>query len=161
MSDLKVFIGGRSFNISCNPGEESAAQESANFLNQEAELLQNQLGRLPEDKMLLLSGLLLGDKIRALRHEQSALKETLLFTQTKLNQLNSQSVDNSGNVDEVLSDSSESVSVGSSEEKALLELQSISDMLDDLIRKISIPNQKEESKNNEKTSGSNSQDSFL
>ena len=55
MPDLKVIIGGRNFNIACNNGEESAAQESANLLNEEAELLNGQLGRLPEDKMLLLS----------------------------------------------------------------------------------------------------------
>ena len=87
MPDLKVAIGDRSYTISCNPGEESAAIESADFLSQEAELLQGQLGRLPEDKMLLLSGLLLGDKIRALKHEKSALEETLRLTQSKLNNL--------------------------------------------------------------------------
>ena len=91
MPDLKVLIGGRNFNISCNPGEENAAQESANLLNHEAELLHAQLGRLPEDKMLLLSGLLLGDKIRALKHEQSALEEALSDTQSKVNELKSKS----------------------------------------------------------------------
>ena len=72
MPDLKVLIGGRHYNISCNPGEENAAKESARLLDQEADLIQNQLGRLSEDKMLLLSGLLLGDKIRALKHEKKS-----------------------------------------------------------------------------------------
>ena len=89
MPDLKVLIGGRNYSISCNPGEEIAATESASLLDQEAQLIQDQLGRLPEDKMLLLSGLLLGDKIRALKHERSALEETLRVTQSKFNDLSS------------------------------------------------------------------------
>jgi cell division protein ZapA len=138
MPDLKVVIGGRNFNISCNPGEESAAQESANFLDQEAELLQAQLGRLPEDKMLLMSGLLLGDKIRVLKHEQIALEETLRVTQAKLNELRSKY-----DSDSILSAETSQKLVDNSlrdsiEEEALTAIQNISDMLDDLISNVNI-----------------------
>jgi cell division protein ZapA len=161
MPDLKVLIGGRSFNITCNAGEEGAAQDSAKLLDQEAELLQGQLGRLPEDKMLLLSGLLLGDKIRAIKHEQVALEETLRVTQTKLNELFSQS-------DQTLGEGSESFlkddgrnSIGGSKETALLEMQNISDMLDELIRKINTYSSENISENNNLRSDDSTQESFL
>ncbi len=75
MPDLKVTIGGRNFKVACDPGEELDVQESAKLLDFEAELIQSKLGRLPEDKMLLLSALLLGDKFRTINSKLTALKE--------------------------------------------------------------------------------------
>ena len=161
MPDLKVIIGGRNFNISCNPGEESAAQESANLLNNEAELLNGQLGRLPEDKMLLLSGLLLGYKIRALKHQQSALEETLRTTQAKLNERISKSDLSLTGLDEPVTPSTVNNLSTLIEEKALIELQEISDILDDLIVKINIPYLKQNLENDLKISHDDTQESFL
>jgi cell division protein ZapA len=144
MPDLKVLIGGRNFNISCNPGEENAAQESANLLNHEAELLHSQLGRLPEDKMLLLSGLLLGDKIRALKHERSALEEALSDTQSKVNELKSKSDAEKAEFDNGLTEKANKGSMTVPEEKVLEELQDISDSLDKLIKIIINPKTEEE-----------------
>ena len=159
MPDLKVLIGGRNFNISCNPGEESAAQESANLLNHEAELLHAQLGRLPEDKMLLLSGLLLGDKIRALKHEQSALEEALSDTQSKVNELKSRSDSEKTEFDNGLSEKADKGSIMVPEEKVLEELQDISHSLDRLIN--NILNLKTEEEKISKLPPDDSQDSFL
>ena len=95
MPDIKVFIGGRSFKISCGPGEESDATESAKLLDNEAEQIQEQLGRLPEDKMLLLSGLLLADKLRSLKFEKSKVERRLIEKTEKLESfLDSDSVEN-------------------------------------------------------------------
>jgi cell division protein ZapA len=161
MPDLKVLIGGRNFNISCNPGEESAAQESASFLDTEAQLLQGQLGRLPEDKMLLLSGLLLGDKIRALRHEQLALEETLSATQAKLNEVKLQSdlkvKEDKSSVLIKLPNSPESLI----NDQEFVELQNISNILDGLIDKVHISDSKNSSDKDKKSFGDSSQDSFL
>ena len=159
MPDLKVLIGGRNFNISCNPGEESAAQESANLLNHEAELLHAQLGRLPEDKMLLLSGLLLGDKIRALKHEQSALEEALSDTQSKVNELKLKSDPEKTDFDNRLTEKTDKGSMTVPEEKVLEELQDISDSLDKLIKNILNLNTEEEKIS--KLPLGNPQDSFL
>ncbi|MEE2774827.1 MAG: cell division protein ZapA [Pseudomonadota bacterium] len=84
MPDLKVTIGGRNFSVACDPGEEGDVQESAKLLDYEAELIQSKLGRLPEDKMLLLSALLLGDKFRSLNSkfkgsETTTSKEKVAF----------------------------------------------------------------------------------
>ena len=159
MPDLKVLIGGRNFNISCNPGEENAAHESANLLNHEAELLHAQLGRLPEDKMLLLSGLLLGDKIRALKHEQSALEEALSDTQSKANELKSKSDVEKTEFDNDLTEKSNKGSMTVPEQKVLEELQDISDSLDKLIK--NILNIKTEEEKISKLPPDDSQDSFL
>ena len=159
MPDLKVLIGGRNFNISCNPGEENAAQESANLLNHEAELLHAQLGRLPEDKMLLLSGLLLGDKIRALKHEQSALEEALSATQSKVNEIRSKSDVEITRFDDGLTGQSNKSLVTVPEEKVLQELQEISDLLDNLIK--NILNLKTDSEKQSTLLADNPQDSFL
>ena len=159
MPDLKVLIGGRNFNISCNPGEENAAQESANLLNHEAELLHAQLGRLPEDKMLLLSGLLLGDKIRALKHEQSALEEALTDTQSKVNELKSRSDSEKTEFDNGLSEKADKGSITVPEEKVLEELQDISHSLDRLIN--NILNLKTEEEKISKLPPDDAQDSFL
>ena len=159
MPDLKVLIGGRNFNISCNPGEENAAQESANLLNHEAELLHAQLGRLPEDKMLLLSGLLLGDKIRALKHEQSALEEALSATQSKVNEIRSKSDVEITRFDDGLTGQANKSLVTVPEEKVLEELQEISDLLDNLIK--NILNLKTDSEKQSTLLADDPQDSFL
>tara|TARA_A100001011_G_C14294835_1_gene837992 strand:+ start:2050 stop:2535 length:486 start_codon:yes stop_codon:yes gene_type:complete len=139
MPDLKVLIGGKNYQVSCNPGEEGAVNESASLLDQEAELIQTQLGRLSEEKMLLLSGLLLGDKIRALKHEKTALEENLRATQSKLNALNSK-VDNSLVKREPESHNEKFKSLNSnSETSKLLSLQSISDLLDTIIQDFEPP----------------------
>ncbi len=77
MSEVKLVIGGRNFTVSCNPGEEADVSESAKLINIEAEEIQAQLGRLAVDKMLLLSGLMLGDKFRTLQIEIENLKSEL------------------------------------------------------------------------------------
>jgi cell division protein ZapA len=159
MPDLKVLIGGRNFNISCNSGEENAAQESANLLNHEAELLHAQLGRLPEDKMLLLSGLLLGDKIRALKHEQSALEEALSATQSKVNELTSKSDTEKTEFDNGLTEKDINSLINVPEEKVLEELQDISDSLDNLIK--NILNLKTEGEKISILPANDPQDSFL
>ena len=160
MPDLKVLIGGRNYSISCNPGEEIAATESASLLDQEAQLIQDQLGRLPEDKMLLLSGLLLGDKIRALKHERSALEETLRVTQSKFNDLSSKINKNETN-NSMSSTTKDEDLMNNNKKDQLLSLQVISDLLDTVMRdleKLRTNKDIEESFNDEDSSA---QKSFL
>ncbi len=160
MPDLKVLIGGRNYNISCNPGEESAATESASLLNQEAELIQSQLGRLPEDKMLLLSGLLLGDKIRALKHERNALEETLQLTQSKLNEFGAE-LDRHAPQVPVKEPKINSIISEQQNQGQVLILQNISDALEKLIADLEDVNLKQPRKELEPDNISNIQDTLL
>jgi len=77
MPDLEVTIGGRAFQVSCQPGEEHFLRAAAGMLNAEATVLVGQLGRLPDAKMLLMAGLLLADKTAALEDEQRQLKDRI------------------------------------------------------------------------------------
>lgn len=69
MPDLEVTIGGRAFQVSCQPGEEHFLRSAAGMLDAEATPLMAQMGRLPEAKMLLMAGLLLADKTAALEDD--------------------------------------------------------------------------------------------
>ncbi|MCU0905111.1 MAG: cell division protein ZapA [Tabrizicola sp.] len=74
MPDLEVMIGGRPFQVSCQPGEEHFLRSAAGMLDAEAQPIVAQLGRLPEAKMLLMAGLMLADKTAAFEDELRSLR---------------------------------------------------------------------------------------
>jgi cell division protein ZapA len=74
MPDLDVMIGGRAFQVSCQPGEEDFLRSAAGMLDAEAKPLVAQMGRIPEAKMLLMAGLLLADKAAAAEDELRGLR---------------------------------------------------------------------------------------
>jgi cell division protein ZapA len=65
MPEVEIFIGGRSFEVACQAGEEHYLKSAAEMLNAEANELTNQIGRIPEARMLLMAGLMLADKTAA------------------------------------------------------------------------------------------------
>jgi cell division protein ZapA len=77
MPDVTISIGGRDFQVACQTGEEHFLRAAATMLNAEAEPLVQQMGRLPEARMLLMSGLMLADKTAAVEDENRQLKEKL------------------------------------------------------------------------------------
>lgn len=62
MPEVEIEIGGRSFEVSCQAGEEHYLHSAAQMLNAEATVLTQQIGRLPEARMLLMAGLMLADR---------------------------------------------------------------------------------------------------
>lgn len=74
MPDLSISIGGRIFQVSCQPGEEHFLRSAAAMLDAEARPLIGQLGRLPETRLLLMAGLMLADKTAASEDEVRALR---------------------------------------------------------------------------------------
>ncbi|NJS38317.1 MAG: cell division protein ZapA [Rhodobacteraceae bacterium] len=74
MPDLDVMIGGRGFQVSCQPGEEHFLRSAAALLDAEATPLIAQMGRLPDAKMLLMAGLMLADKTAAVEDELRSLR---------------------------------------------------------------------------------------
>lgn len=77
MPDLEIFIGGRSFTVACQDGEEHFLNGAAAMLDSEAQPLVAQMGRLPESRMLLMAGLMLADKTAAVEDENRQLKAKL------------------------------------------------------------------------------------
>ncbi|MDZ7708706.1 MAG: cell division protein ZapA [Roseovarius sp.] len=62
MPEVTIEIGGRSFDVACQAGEEPYLQAAARMLDEEAAVLSAQVGRVPEARMLLMAGLMLADK---------------------------------------------------------------------------------------------------
>ncbi len=65
MPEITIHIGGRGFDVSCQEGEESYLHSAARMLDDEAQVLSDQIGRMPEARMLLMAGLMLADKTAA------------------------------------------------------------------------------------------------
>lgn len=66
MPQVEITIGGRHFEVACQPGEESYLRSAAEMLDAEATTLSSQIGRMPESRMLLMAGLMLADKAAGL-----------------------------------------------------------------------------------------------
>ena len=62
MPEVPIQIGGRTFSVACQEGEEHFLHAAAGLLDDEAKTLMEQIGRLPEARMLLMAGLMLADK---------------------------------------------------------------------------------------------------
>jgi cell division protein ZapA len=77
MPEIDIEIGGRTFQVACQTGEEHFLQTAAKFLDNEASVLADQIGRMPETRMLLMAGLMLADKTAGLEEELSAAEERL------------------------------------------------------------------------------------
>ena len=69
MPEVTVTIGGKGFQVACQPGEEHFLRAAAAILDAEAQPLMAQLGRLPEARMLLMAGLLVADKTAGIEDE--------------------------------------------------------------------------------------------
>lgn len=77
MPELEVIIGGKGFQVACQPGEEHFLRSAAAMLDAEAQPLIAELGRLPEAKLLLMAGLMLADKTAAVEDELRTLRARL------------------------------------------------------------------------------------
>ena len=66
MPEVQIHIGGRSFEVACQEGEQHFLQSAAKMLDDEAQVLTTQIGRIPEARMLLMAGLMLADKTAGL-----------------------------------------------------------------------------------------------
>ena len=77
MPELEITIGERRFFVSCRAGEEHFLNAAAKMLDTEAQPILQQLGRLPEARMLLMAGLMLADRTAAVEDEVRTLKARL------------------------------------------------------------------------------------
>lgn len=77
MPEVQITIGGRAFTVACQAGEEHYLQAAANLLDTEASGLMDQIGRLPESRMLLMAGLMLADKAAGTDDRIKALEDKI------------------------------------------------------------------------------------
>ena len=83
MPQVEVTIGGRSFEVACQEGEEQYLVSAAALLDAEAAHLSAQIGRMPESRMLLMAGLMLADRT-------AGLEDQLRESELELNGLRAQ-----------------------------------------------------------------------
>jgi cell division protein ZapA len=77
MPELTIEIGGRVFEVACEPGQEPSLARAAQLLDIEANRVTDAIGRSTEKRMLLLSGLMLADTMTALEDRHAALEDRL------------------------------------------------------------------------------------
>lgn len=77
MPEVEIKIGGRPFTVACQDGEEHFLLAAAQLLDNEAMALMDQIGRLPESRMLLMAGLMLADKAGGTEDQIKALEDKI------------------------------------------------------------------------------------
>jgi cell division protein ZapA len=87
MPEVTIEIGGKGFEVACQAGEEQYLQAAAKMLDTEARTLIDQIGRLPESRMLLMSGLMLADKTAGAEDRVRALEQELSQANTEIERL--------------------------------------------------------------------------
>ncbi len=86
MPELTLEIGGRNFKVACQAGEEEQLQKAAKLLDMEAGTLVEQIGRVPENRMLLMAGLMLSDRTIGVYGELEACQAQIKALETRLQQ---------------------------------------------------------------------------
>ncbi|MEC8293372.1 MAG: cell division protein ZapA [Pseudomonadota bacterium] len=84
MPEVEIHIGGRAFEVSCQEGEEHFLQSAAKMLDNEASVLSQQIGRLPEARMLLMAGLMLADKTAGVEDKLAEMEAKLAEKEAEL-----------------------------------------------------------------------------
>jgi cell division protein ZapA len=77
MPEVDIKIGGRTFAVACQQGEEHYLESAASLLNAEATTLMEQIGRLPEARMLLMAGLMLADKHAGVEDQTKSMEDKI------------------------------------------------------------------------------------
>lgn len=84
MPEIKISIGTRQFEVACQEGEESYLHSAAKMLDDEAQVLADAVGRMPEARMLLMAGLMLADKTAAVEDKIAEVRAQLAEREAEL-----------------------------------------------------------------------------
>jgi cell division protein ZapA len=87
MPEVRVSIGGRDFDVACQEGEEHYLRTAAKLLDDEAKVLTDQVGRMPEARMLLMAGLMLADKTASVEDRAAEVQAQLDEREAELSAL--------------------------------------------------------------------------
>lgn len=90
MPQVEIAIGGRTFEVACQEGEEHFLQSAAAMLDTEASHLSSQIGRMPETRMLLMAGLMLADKTAGLEEKVRESDAKMAALQGRIDALEAQ-----------------------------------------------------------------------
>ncbi len=85
MPQVDIHIGGRVFAVACQEGEERYLHSAAAMLDNEAQSLSSQVGRMSEGQLLLMSGLMLADKTTGLEDKLRAAEAKIAELELRAN----------------------------------------------------------------------------
>lgn len=77
MPTVDFTIGHKQYTLSCQEGEERLLRRAAAMLDAEARAILDQVGRVPEPRLLLLAGLMLADRTSSLEDRAGAAEREL------------------------------------------------------------------------------------
>ncbi len=86
MPEVTIEIGGRTFDVACQEGEEHYLHAAARMLDEEASVLTAQIGRIPEPRMLLMAGLMLADKTAGVQDRLREFEDRMAEKEAELAQ---------------------------------------------------------------------------
>ncbi|MFT4783247.1 MAG: cell division protein ZapA [Paracoccaceae bacterium] len=89
MAQVTITIGGREFQVACQDGEEHFLSSAAVLLDREASTLVEQVGRIPENRMLLMAGLMLADRTAAFEEKANVAEEKLAHQEKLIEEVKS------------------------------------------------------------------------
>lgn len=69
MPNVTISIGGRSFDVACQVGEEQFLHSAAGLLDNEAQVFSGQGAAMTESRLLLMAGLMLADRTAGLEEQ--------------------------------------------------------------------------------------------
>ncbi|WP_073327825.1 cell division protein ZapA [Wenxinia saemankumensis] len=87
MPHVDVEIGGRTFEVACQDGEEPYLRAAAAMLDTEAQVLLAQTGRVPEARMLLMAGLMLADRTAGVDDQLREASDRMAALQARIDEL--------------------------------------------------------------------------
>ena len=84
MPEVTVTVGGRPFEVACQAGEELFLRAAAKALDTEARVLLDQIGRMPESRILLMAGLMIADRVAGMEDQARAQTAKLAQIEAEL-----------------------------------------------------------------------------
>jgi cell division protein ZapA len=84
MPELTLEIGGRMFEVACEPGEETSLERAGALLDAEARQIAETPAAATEKRLLLLSGLMLADTTAALKEQLAATEDSLKAAEERI-----------------------------------------------------------------------------
>ena len=84
MSEVEIFVGGRRYNIACNPGEEKDVLQASEKLDKEADHIVKSIGKVADIKLLLMAGLMIAGRLKTVEKEVSLKLEKISELQNSL-----------------------------------------------------------------------------
>lgn len=91
MAEVNVKVGERTYTVECDPGEEVEVQDAASELNAESQKILGSIGKVPEVKLLLMAGLMLGGRLRILEENQEKQITQIKSLENQVNELREKS----------------------------------------------------------------------